>query len=313
VTSPAASLLRTAAVATLQFPPYTKTEYVAILSQRPPAALPNTTAQETRDLWTRFTAAVHDSHTRPAVRTLPALEQACDALWPRFTAPVAAGTHKAREFSKLLVAARGWFGSEAVLEPGMLSAKSQQQLQGSQDGSKRTISGPPLPKTDLAVLLPPAARLLLVAAYLASHNAPRHDQTLFSTWHSGKRRRGGGATIGRPPQQQRGARAGRQHRRIARKLLGPGVFVLERMVAIHAATCREWTGGAESPGVDGDVGMALATLASLRLLVRVGSSSTTSGGNDMDRGGRWRVNVGWEAVRGVGRSMGIEVEDWLVE
>jgi len=66
--------------------------------------------------------------------------------------------------------------------------------------------------------------------------------------------------------------------------------------------------------VDADVGMAISTLASLRLLIRVGAGAAGVGGVDvMDRGGRWRVNVGWEVVRGLGRSMGVEVEEWLVE
>lgn len=101
------------------------------------------------------------------------------------------------------------------------------------------------------------------------------------------------------------------------------------MVAIYVATRQEWIGGVEDgegggrgggfvAGVDGDVGMAIATLASLRLLVRVGGGAAgaavgAGGGADLDRGGKWRVNVGWEVIRGVGRSMGVEVEEWLVE
>ncbi|KAG4220809.1 hypothetical protein PC116_g30713 [Phytophthora cactorum] len=88
------------------------------------------------------------------------------------------------------------------------------------------------------------------------------------------------------------------------------------MVAIYAATRREWVNddndaGDNQPTVDGDVGMAIATLASLRLLVRVGGAG--GAGDTMDRGGKWRVGVGWEVIRGVGRSMGVEVEEWLVE
>ncbi|TGJ81319.1 hypothetical protein E0Z10_g7430, partial [Xylaria hypoxylon] len=177
--------------------------------------------------------------------------------------------------------------------------------------------------TDLSTLLPPTARHLLIAAYLASHNAPRHDNALFSTWHTGakKRRRGGVTGSSTPNGTGRGRRP--KHRRIARKLLGPGVFVLERMVAIYVATRQEWVGGVDDAkggagGVDGDVGMAIATLASLRLIVRVGGGAAgatvgAGGGADLDRGGKWRVNVGWEMIRGVGRSMGVEVEEWLVE
>lgn len=109
----------------------------------------------------------------------------------------------------------------------------------------------------------------------------------------------------------------RQHRKIARKLLGAHAFVLERMMAIFAAVRREWEdAGLEEEEeeaetrMDGDVGMAIATLASLKLLLRVGAGG---GADVMDRGGKWRVNVGWEVVRTMGRSMGIEVEEWLVE
>jgi origin recognition complex subunit 5 len=95
------------------------------------------------------------------------------------------------------------------------------------------------------------------------------------------------------------------------------------MVAIYVATKQEWVGGIDdgkgsTGGVDGDVGMGIATLASLRLLVRVGGGAAGAavgggGGADLDRGGKWRVNVGWEIIRSVGRSMGVEVEEWLVE
>ncbi|ORY64170.1 origin recognition complex subunit Orc5 [Pseudomassariella vexata] len=320
LTSPTPSLLRTASTPHLHFPPYTKSQYTTILSASPPPPLPNTTAQETTDLYTRFAAAVHDSLTRSASRTLPSLQQASAVLWPRFTAPVAAGTHKAREFSKLLIVSRAYFQDETVLEPGIVKGRSSAITTSASSAATVVAAGsgaPPAGKTeasnklktttDLANLLPPTARLLLIAAYLSSHNAPRHDLTLFSTWHHGRRKRGGAIV------KSRGRSGNTKHRKIARKLLGPGVFVLERMVAIYAALRREWVGdeGKGAGSVDGDVGMAVATLASLRLVVRVGGAA--SAGGNMDRGGRWRVGVGWEVVRGVGRSLGVEVEEWLLE
>ena len=82
-------------------------------------------------------------------------------------------------------------------------------------------------------------------------------------------------------------------------------------MAIFATVRGEWVGassGSSSSTMDCDIGMAMATLASLRLVVRVGGS-----GDLMDRAGKWRVNVGWEVIRGLGRSMGIEVEEWLID
>ncbi|ETS79478.1 hypothetical protein PFICI_09331 [Pestalotiopsis fici W106-1] len=322
LTAPLPSTLRTSGTPHLHFPPYTKPQYAAILSTSPPPALPNTTQQETTDLYAKFVAAVHDSLTRAASRTLPSLKQATATLWPRFTAPVAAGTHKAKEFSKLIILARVWLQDESVLAPGIVPSavrpvgvSKSATPSGTPQKPASTTATPTKANagaiktgtstTDLAVLLPRTARLLLVAAYLASHNAPRHDQTLFSTWHHGRRKRGGGHV-------KSGQRS--KHRKIARKLLGPGVFVLERMVAIYVALRREQLGdggkGGSALGVDADVGMAIATLTSFRLLVRVGAGA---GAGDMDRGGRWRVGVGWEVVRGVGRGLGLEVEEWLIE
>ncbi|KAI1805695.1 origin recognition complex subunit 5 C-terminus-domain-containing protein [Daldinia bambusicola] len=337
LTAPSPSLLRLSSAPQLYFPPYTKPEFITILSRPPygpPPSLPNTTPQETADLWARFAAAVHDALAKPAAsRSLPGLARACAALWPRFTAPVAAGTHRAREFTKLLVAARAYFQDESVLEPGITLAKGPVSTaakaggkearsisnSNSNSNSGNNASSGSSSSKDLAVLLPPTARLLLVAAYLASHNVPRHDQTIFSTWHSGRRRRGGGGIAHHHHITKKA-----KHRKIARKLLGPSAFVLERMVAIYAATRREWVSDdtdawdgqqqqqqQQQPTVDGDVGMAIATLASLRLLVRVGGAG--GAGDTMDRGGKWRVGVGWEVIRGVGRSMGVEVEEWLVE
>ncbi|PHH81126.1 hypothetical protein CDD80_2111 [Ophiocordyceps camponoti-rufipedis] len=248
-----------------------------------------TTMDETANLWTRFCAAVHDALIRPASRSLPAMKSACQALWPRFVAPVVEGQLTATDFSKLLVKARAHFQDETLLNPSLIAHGNH---------SDETVVAHRAP-ADLVGLLPLSARLLLLCAYVASHNAPRHDLSLFSTHHHSRRRRRAPSSTPRS-----------KHRKIARKLLGAHAFVLERMLAMLEAVRSEWepAGCAVVPaGLDGDVGTALATLASLRLLVRVGSGDVT------DRSGKWRINVGWEAVRAIGRSIGVEVEDWLIE
>ncbi|KAG5982174.1 hypothetical protein E4U55_002216 [Claviceps digitariae] len=341
VTAPPAGFLRTPASPHLHFPPYTKPEFVRILAlSPPPTPIPSLTPQETRDLWTRFCAAVHDAFVRSAARTLPSFRHSCRALWPRFIAPVLAGTHSHKEFSKLLVAVRARFQDESLLNPSIVAVRpdvscaaaascpsTQSHTTTAKYDGGDTVPLPP-PKSepkpqsqpthttpasfaaaDLTALLPIAARLLLLAAYLASHNPTKHDLTLFSTYHHGrKRRRGGGFVASRTAGHPR-----TKHRKIARKLLGAHAFVLERMLAIFEAVRTEWAPEDSSAalvgagGLDGDLGMAIATLASLRLLVRVGA------GDMMDRAGKWRVNVGWESIRGIGRSIGVEVEDWLIE
>ncbi|CAK7229145.1 hypothetical protein SBRCBS47491_007148 [Sporothrix bragantina] len=317
VTFPSPSMLRTSFVPHVQFGNYSKAEFVEILSRSPPPALDNATEEETYELWTRLCTAVHDSLTRTAGRTLPAFREACTALWPKFTAPILAGTHGPREFSKLLIAARSHFQDESLLDPGFVVAPAP-QAQAQIQPTPQTVDATdapvetPLTARHLATLLPATARLFLLCAYLASHNATRHDMTLFSTYHHGgkKRRRGGmGGGAGRPRTK---------HRKIARKLLGAHSFTLERMMAIFAAVRSEWTReppvtatGRNSAAalMDGDRNTAIATLATLRLVVRVAGPSS----DPIDRAGKWRVNVGWEVVRSLGRSMGIEMEDWLID
>lgn len=67
-------------------------------------------------------------------------------------------------------------------------------------------------------------------------------------------------------------------------------------------------GGEESGSAD--VQMAVATLASLRLLVKMGAQNA---GDMMEGACRYRVAVGWEVVRGVARSVGVEAEDYLAD
>lgn len=311
VTAPPAGFLRTAASAHVHFPPYTKPEFVRILALETPLPVAGATQRETSDLWTRFCAAVHDALVRSASRTLPSFRRSCHALWPRFVAPVGAGTHAAKDFSKLLVAARVHFQDESLLNPSIVSVRpvagASQQPAASASLPPPAAAAAPV-AAELVGLLPVVARLLLLAAYLASHNATRHDLTLFSTHHHGRKRRRGGGLVAGAASSRRTART--KHRKIARKLLGAHAFVLERMLAIFEAVRGEWAPEGSSvgmAGLDGDVGMAMATLASLRLLVRVGSGDVT------DRAGKWRINASWEVVRGIGRSLRVEVEEWLIE
>lgn len=317
MTSPPPGCLRTSHVAHVHFPNYTKADFVRILSATPPRPLPNTTAAETADLWARFCGAVHDALTKSAARTLPAFRGACDSLWPRFTAPIREGNLGPKDFTKMLIAARVHFQDESLLDPGVIGRPSHQHAASNPpiQSGQRTAKAPTTQRsaaaatatatTSLAALLPTTARVLLIAAYLASHNTVRHDLTLFSTHHHGRRRRRGGASAAVAGQRSK-------HRKIARKLLGAHAFVLERMMAIFTTVRHEWGigggGGEDALDTDADIGMALATLSSLRLLLRVGA-----GGDPLDRGGKWRINVGWEVIRSLGRSMHVEVEEWLIE
>ena len=122
--------------------------------------LPNSTAAETADLWARFAAATHDALIRPAGGGgggggPTALLRTCRALWPRFTAPVAAGTHRAREFGRLLVAARLLFQDERVLVPGVLAKPAASALPPTSTSISTTPSAPGTPRSEAPPLPPP--------------------------------------------------------------------------------------------------------------------------------------------------------------
>lgn len=116
-----------------------------------------------------------------------------------------------------------------------------------------------------------------------------------------------------------GARKGKntlaQRRRIDRKLLGPQAFVLERLLAVFWVVWEEASHekerdrkgkgkGLRELGGSADILAQVATLSSLRLLVRTGKEQ-------IDGGAKLRVNVGWEVVRALGRGVGVELSEWL--
>jgi origin recognition complex subunit 5 len=75
------------------------------------------------------------------------------------------------------------------------------------------------------------------------------------------------------------------------------------MLAIfHATTHRDVRGGSA------DVLLQVVELAAMRLVVK-----TSSAAEAMDAGTKWRVNVGWEYVLGVARSVRFDLENYVIE
>lgn len=112
-----------------------------------------------------------------------------------------------------------------------------------------------------------------------------------------KRRKKGGGTAA-------GGRPSNKYRKIERKLLGPQAFVLERLLAIFHAILPHPVASTV------DVMTQIATLASLRLLIR---TSSAAAGDVLDAQAKWRVNVGWDYVQNVARSVRFDVENYLAE
>lgn len=126
VTDPSPRMLHRSGTPHVHFPSYTRNEAIHILSLSAPPLYPATTplpldytpdmhAADTAWLWPRFLATVWDALAKNTARDIPSFRELAEALWPRFTASIVAGTHGPREFSKVLVAKRALFQDEAVL------------------------------------------------------------------------------------------------------------------------------------------------------------------------------------------------------
>ena len=303
MTAPRPNFLHFPGAPHIHFPPYTKQELLQILSLTNPSPKLPGDEKGTNDVWTRFAAVVWDSLAKHSGRDILSMRSICLRLWPRFITPVLEGTHSASQFSRLLLANRSLFQSDSILIPSIIT-------------DPPTTSTPPTSAQGkkyqgLDAQLPYYSRLLLVAAYLASFNPPRTDQIFFMKAAAAKRRKKGGATVASK------VRPGvSRHRKISRKLLGPQAFVLERMLAIfHAIKDDADSKGRyekekELTSGSADIEMGIATLVTLRLLAKIGSANA---GDALEAGTKYRVAVGWEMIRGVARSVGVEAEDYLFE
>ena len=56
-----------------------------------------------------------------------------------------------------------------------------------------------------------------------------------------------------------------------------------------------------------DIQAQIATLTSLRLLVKATAL------DPLDGSAKWKVNVGWEYIRGIARSIKFDIEDYMLE
>ncbi|MCJ1287522.1 hypothetical protein MMC26_006874 [Xylographa opegraphella] len=293
VTAPRPRFLHLAGVPHLHFTPYDRKECLVILSQSPLAIFASASSDDALSeelilerqeddawLWSRFCGAVWDSLGKGAARDIVSLRNVCQRLWVPFVQPIRDGLSGTREFSKLLVRNRSLFQTESALNERILSLASTVTT------TKKAIKK--------SRELPYFTTYLLVAAYLASYNPARQDQTFFMKAHERKRRKkGGGTAKGRPS----------KHRKIQRKQLGPQAFVMERMVAIfHAITPHP------VPGGTGDLMSQIATLASSKMLVK-----TSTMADILDAGTKWRVNVGWDYIQVITRTIGFEIEAFLAE
>ncbi|RDW88058.1 origin recognition complex subunit Orc5-like protein [Coleophoma cylindrospora] len=300
VTLPRPHFLHMNGVPYIHFPIYSKSEAVQIVSNTSPTPELPTGPEDTKAFWNRFCSAVWDSLSKHAGRDILSFRTICLRLWPSFVAPVLDGTYGPKDFGRVLVFKRSLFQDERILVPSIVP-RTDANLIYKQQG--------------VGTQLPYFSRLVLVASYLSSFNRPVTDHIHFMKGAVSRRRKKGGGTA-----LSRDHNGVAKSRKISRKLLGPQAFVLERMLAIFQtikqdADDRGRVGGwrRNRPlglAGDADIQSAIATLASLRLLVKQGGANSA---DTLDGGSKWRVAVGWDFVRAIARSIGVEVEDYLAE
>ncbi|KAK7533990.1 origin recognition complex subunit 5 C-terminus-domain-containing protein [Phyllosticta citribraziliensis] len=283
-----AGCLHAACTPFIHFPSYTRDESIRIVARNPPDIFlePPSPSKEYDDelaaedkdwLWTRYLGVVWDALAKSAARDVRSFEALARKLWDPFVTPIRDGTFGTRDLSRLLVHRRALFQSESALVESVVPSET---------------TGVSKLKSQVTHELPYYSKYLLCAAYLASFNPARQDTIYFTKASEKKRKKKGGAVkVGRVP----------KHRKIPRNLLTPSAFPLDRLLSIFNAILPH------SVAPTADIYTQIATLSSLRLLLRSGAA----GADPLDGSCKWRVNYGYEFVRELGRSVSFEMGEFL--
>lgn len=295
----------------LHFPPYDRASLLTILGKRPPKIFltppsaeqypdytPDLAAEDDEWLWGRFIATVYDSLSKHTGRDLVSFQLAATRLWRPFVEPIINGAFGTRDFSRLMVNRRALFQIEDSVLDRIIADDTNINTKAAttKDGMAPTTPAGKRRSRAIAQDLPYYATHLLIAAYLASYNPSRTDVTYFMK-HTDKRK-----NKRRAPSAAAGVTKSK-HRKISRHLLTPSPFSLDRLLAVFRSLLVKTV-----PQV-ADLYAQIATLTSMRLLVRAGGVGST---DVLDPGAKWRVNFGWEYARSLGRGVNIEVGEYLV-
>ncbi|KAM5444717.1 hypothetical protein MferCBS31731_000172 [Microsporum ferrugineum] len=334
--SPRPLLLHAAGVPHIYFPPYTRAESIAILTNLPPPTLPLLSEATAAKLYPPFLTTLYDALIGPTAGTVPHFQSACEKLWPRFVAPIINGETPPGgdiaewDFPRLLVKNRSLYQHQGEL---LLSHR----IVSDDYTANPTASGLTTKRPAFTLpSLPYLPTLVLTAAFLAAHIPPRLDLALFSKFTpSIKRRRRRLNTTAQPkvstqPGEDHPESTPRKGREASNPAKGPkratnsnsvpggtrgsrsGYFVnphsftLERLLAVFRAIDP-------NPPLATDISLAdtiypeLATLQRLRLLVPASAVAAAAGGI-VDGAEKWCLNV--NAIVSSGNSIS---DEWVVE
>ncbi|KAK9253827.1 origin recognition complex subunit 5 C-terminus-domain-containing protein [Lipomyces tetrasporus] len=279
----------------IYFPPYSKAESLAILRSQTPGSIQSMLGPTDRELsdvqltslWSSYCQVIIDTYFPLYGPDIQQLKATAREAFPTYAQPVLHGVvgilpsnrDSQSGFVKLYKINQPLLTSEELVRNSFVSYVQ------SAGGTEATGHHD----------MPMYSKYLLCAAYLASYNKPRHDIRLFSRIRESRRR----------------IRKSTSHKfkdKINGRSLAPSPFEYERLLAIFQCIVPEKIDSAT------DIQIQFATLATLKLITRVGGDS--SGANSMDileSRTKWRVNVSWDIILQIARDIKLQLENYLME
>ncbi|KAH8287815.1 hypothetical protein KR018_000748 [Drosophila ironensis] len=219
-----------------------------------------------------------------ACREVPELQLTARKCFVTYLEPVLDGTVEATDISRLWRHIAGPLRS-ALTQIYMRIEKPLEEAEGSADVEDQSVR-----KLAQSLELPYYAKYLLIAAFLASHNAANQDKRLFVKHHGKQRKR----------MQTVNARAKTTEKMST--ALGPKSFSIDRLLAIFYAILEE------------KVGLTCNLLSQISTLVHLKLLSFVSGEqNIMDGSARLQCTVGLEFVLQIGKVVGFNVRQYLCD
>ncbi|ANB11164.1 origin recognition complex subunit 5 [Sugiyamaella lignohabitans] len=208
-------------------------------------------------------------------------------MWPVFVDPILKGKYKISEFVRIYKENIYLFTGDAVVADRLVDLEAEDLI--AMVKTRREIA-----TQAKAYELPIQSKYVLCAAYLASYNPPRYDVRFFSKAKDARAKR---RDTGR-----------RKSLKINPRSLAAPAFDLERMLAIlHSIIPTDEEEKNVRAGSHIDIGVQIATLTTLKLIIR------TSNSDPLDSRTRWKVNASWTLVKRLADDINFPIEEFLLE
>lgn len=269
---------------TVHFDPYTNEEMVEIIQASTKIDIDleemNIADEaELKVLWERFCKTFHSAFHETIGQDISLYRTIAQKIFPQYLQPIKDDILSASNHVQLARSA------QALLVP-------ERWILAEESATTNVADTDRLRLNELSI----SSRYLLIASFLASYNPGKSDRTFFSRGRGEKtRKRAAGKT------------AVNKVTKLPQRLLGPKGFTLERMVSIFGAIFISSTGASAPPRHSAILDQQLATLASLRLISKLGSGSA-----DLLDDGKWIVNLSFDVILRIAQSVKFEITRFLL-